>query len=103
MANKRTVVQFGAIPGVVFQAPLPNARGEAVPYSQMRVGSDDTLFLAAPSKGEIEVEHDEHMPHYQVVALAYRMLLKAVLNETWAEFNACRQRIMDEQRDPTSL
>jgi hypothetical protein len=94
--NKKTTVHFGGLPAVSFRCPIPSAQGKAVQYSNLSVGSDDTLFLAAPSKIEVEVEHDDRMPHYQVVALAYRMLLRAVAQETWEEFKALRQRIIDE-------
>ena len=87
----------------MFSAPLPKEDGTAVPYSQMRVGSDDVLPLAQDAVVGIEVEHDEHMPHYQVVALAYRMLLNAVAEATYREFMAARQRIVDEAREEVQL
>jgi len=101
--NKKTVVRFGGLPGCVFSAPLPNADGTAVPYSQMRVGSDDVLPLAKDAEVGVEIEHDEHMPHYQVVALAYRMLLNAVVEATYQEFMAARCRIVEEARDSAQL
>jgi len=99
----KTVVSFGSLPGVVYQSRLPDARGRGRDYTVMRFGSDDAVFLAAPVKVEVEVEHPEDMPHHQVVAKAYRELQRMIAEEVWEEFRACWQRRVDEARGDVSL
>jgi hypothetical protein len=82
---------------------MPDAQGREVDYTVMRVGSDDALALALPTKVEVEVTHDDTMPHQEVVALAYRKLLTVIVRETQAEYLAWRQRLIDEQRESTNL
>ena len=99
----KTTVGFTSLPGVVFSAPVPKVSGASMPYSQMRVGSDDTMFLAAPSKVEVEVEHDEDMPHHEVRILALRILLRATVEATYDEFVVARQYVIASLQSEASL
>lgn len=103
MAKIKSVVNFRALPGVVFSAPIPKPDGSSTPYSQMRVGSDDALpFMVTMARG-IEVEHGEDEPEEVVVAIAYRRLLRAVAVATFEEFLAARQMVMDHDSRQASL
>lgn len=99
-----TVVVFGALPTVTFSAPMANSRGEAVPYSQMKVGADSTLTVTLADEGlAVVVEHDEGELDEVVVGIAFRHLLRAVVEATYQEFLEARRHVIASQQGEASL
>lgn len=94
-------IVFKAIPGVVLQTCMPDADGKAVPFSQMKVGSDGVLLLEEGSSLAVEVE--EGLSDLEAVAVAYEKLLDRVAEATLRAFMKARQRIIEEQQSQIQL
>ena len=97
----KTVVTFDAIPGMKFSAPVPKTAESSVPYSQMQVGSDDTIRVRLHRDGievemGIEVEHVKGESDVEIVGMAYRKLLCVVSSVVYREFEAARKMVVDD-------
>ena len=90
-------VTLKALPGVVFSAKIPLPGGAAVPYSQMRVGSDSVLEVD-PFTVEIVRVADE-----PPVVTAYRLLLRQVVAATFDAFLEAKERVIEQEQQQLTL
>ena len=90
-------VTLKALPGVVFSAPISKVGGAAVPYSQMRVGSDSVLPV---DPFDVEVEPIEGEAP---AVTAYHLVLRQVVAATLDAFLEAQELVIEKAQQQLTL